>query len=503
MFHKILGSFRQQIQEYLDKAITLRSENPRRREAEKIVNMQPAIAIRPLVLSYIKEIVDADRTINTTLDLFDTIIYSILKRDIKKTRGQKNLEEKITQWWKASSLEALYMYRKNKLTITDTELYEILPSNIDKEFKHRSLLTRYGNEYHFSHKSFYEYFMAYRFFLDYEEIEQVYGMDFALKLFDELYDSYCNKQIVRFANLQKTPRYSVAASLYNIGNGLYRINHFTQADPKYNEALTIFRQLAVQNPDAYLPDVAETMNNLAVLFYSTNRHQEAKKEFNEALTIRRQLADQNPDAYLPELSDTLNNLALLHSVTNRYQEAENKYNEALNILRQLADNNPDAYLSKVADTLNNLAILHQDTNRHQEAEKEYNEALSIRRQLADSNPDAHLPYVADTLNNLALLHSFINRHQEAKAEYNEALTIRLQLADKNPDAYLPYIAHTLYNIALLHIDQENLPAAEAAALESLEKYRIMAEKSPAAFNKYVIIAEDKLEEIRQKMKKNK
>ena len=349
---KYLAPFdKQQIQEYLDKAITLRSENPRRREAEKIVNMQPAIAIRPLVLSYIKEIVDADRTINTTLDLFDTIIYSILKRDIKKTRGQKNLEEKITQWWKASSLEALYMYRKNKLTITDTELYEILPSNIDKEFKHRSLLTRYGNEYHFSHKSFYEYFMAYRFFLDYEEIEQVFGMDFALQIFDELYKAYSNQRQVLFANLNELPIDDVTNSLHGMGYKLQKINHFTQAEDEYNEALTIRRKLAKDNPDAYLSKVANTLNNLAALHNVTNRHQEAEAEYIEALTTYRQLADNNPDVYLPDVATTLNNLANLHKVTNRHKKAEAEYIEALDKYRQLADKNPDAYLPDVAMTL--------------------------------------------------------------------------------------------------------------------------------------------------------
>ena len=584
-----------QVQEYLDQAIAFRSEDPRRRRAEEIVNLQPAIAIRPLVLSFIKDIVDANRPINTTLDLFDTIIYSILKQDIKKTLGQKNLEEKITQWWEASSNVASYMYRHNRLTITDTELEKILPPDIEKQFKQRSLLTRYGGEFHFSHKSFYEYFMAYRFFLHYGEIKQVYGMDFALKLFDELYDSYCNKQSLRFANFQKYTNPSVASSLFKIGNGLYKINHFTQAEPKYNEALKIRRelakddpetylpyvantlnnlanlhrvtnriqaaekeynealnirhelekdnpntyrpkiaqtlnnlailhrktnrrqeaekeckealnirlQLAEQSPDAYLPSVAQSLNNLAYLYKDMKRYQEAEVEYNKALDIRRQLAEKKSDAFLPDLAQTLNNLAVLHKDTNRHQNAEAEYNEALNIRRQLATNNPDAYLPYVANTLNNLAILHKNTNCHKEAEAEYNEALNIRRQLAKNNPDAYLPKVAMTLNNLGNFHRVTNRHKKAESEYNEALTIRRQLADNNPDAYLPDVAGTLYNFALLHIAQENLPAAEAAALESLEKYRIMAEKSPAAFEQKVERGEKLLEEIRQKMKKNK
>ena len=495
---KYLAPFdNQQIQKYLDKAITSRSKDPRRRKAEEIVNMQPAIAIRPLVLSFIKEIVETKRTINTTLDLFDTIIYSILKRDIKKTLGQKKLEEKIQQWWEASSLVAKYMYENNKLNITDSELDKILPPDIEKQFKQRSLITRYGDEFHFSHKSFYEYFMAYRFFLNYDEIEQVYGMDFALKLFDELYEAYSSQRQVLFADLKSKPIDKVANSLFNIGNSLHEINHFTQAEPYYLKAYKKYRQLAKDNPDTYNPYLTNALENLAILHKNTNRHQEAETEYKDVLSIRQELAIKNPDTYRPKVAQTLNNLANLHYATNRHKEAEAEYNEALTTYRQLADKNPDAYLPDVAMTLNNLAVLHRNTNRLQEAEAEYNEALKTYRQLAKKDPDAYLPDVAMTLNNLAVLHCATNRHQEAEEKYNEALKIRRQLADKNPDAYLPYVAGTLYNIAWLHLAQGNLTAAEDAAQESLEKYRIMAEKSPAAFEPYVKKAEELLERIRQ------
>ena len=479
---KYLAPFdKQQIQEYLDKAITLRSENPRRREAEKIVNMQPAIAIRPLVLSFIKDIVDANRPINTTLDLFDTIIYSILKRDIKKTFGQKNLEDKITQWWKASSKVASHMYQHNRLTITDTELDKILPDNIEKQFKKRSLLTRYKDEYHFSHKSFYEYFMAHRFFFYSYEIEQLYGMDFALLLFDELYDAYCNKQTIRFANFQKTTNHSVAYSLFKIGIGLSKINHFSQSETKFQYALTIHRQLAKEKNDAYLPNVAIVLGNLANLHRKTNCLQEAEAEYNEALTINRQLAKDKPNAYLPNVAMTLSYLANLHRKTNRCQEAEEEYNEALTIHRQLAKNNPNTYLPNVAMTLGNLAELHRKNNCHQEAEAEFNEALTINRQLAKDNPNAYLPNVAITLSYLAKLHRKKNRLQYAEAEYNEALAIHRQLADKNPDANLPNVAITLNNLAKLHRKTNRHKVAEVEYNEALTINRQLAKDNPNAY----------------------
>ena len=516
-----------QVQEFLDQAITLRSEDPKRRKAEEIVKMKPAITIRPLVLSFIKEIVQTNRPIKTSLDLFDAIIESILNRDIYKTLGLENNKEKKLQWWEASSLVAKYMYENQKLNITDSELDNILPNEIEKQFKQRSLLTRYGNEYHFSHKSFYEYFMAYRFLQHPDEIKQVYGMDFALQIYNDALQAWSKQKDTPFADLKNTHPYTVASSLTCIGYALYGINHFSEAEhyyklalelfrlleeekndtykddiamvlnnlavlhrntnqykeaeEEYNEALTTYRQLADKNPDAYLPDVAMTLNNLANLHQNTNQLDKAEEEYNEALTTYHQLADKNPDAYLPYVATTLNNLGLLHSDTNQLDKAEEEYNEALTTYRQLADKNPDAYLPDVAMTLNNLAVLHRNTNQYKEAEEEYNEALTTYRQLADKNPDAYLPDVAMTLNNLANLHSDTNQLDKAEEEYNEALTIRCKLADKNPDAYLQYVADTLENLAVLHCVTDRLQDAEEEYKDVLSIRQALAEKNPDAY----------------------
>ena len=517
----------EQVQEYLDRAISYRLDNPKRRKAEEIVNKYHFITFRPLILTYIQDIVEHDKPIDTTLDLYDIIIQSILKRDIKKTIRPRDLNEKILQWWEASSLVAKYMYENQKLDITDSELDSILPNDIDKQFKQRSLLTRYGNTFHFSHKSFYEYFMAYRFLQHPEEIKQVYGMDFALQIYNDALQAWSEQKDSLFADLKNTHPYTVAISLNRVGIALKGINHFSDAEKYYklalklfrqlekkkndtykddiagvlinlagiywktnhldnaikklNEALSTFRQLSDKNPNAYLPDVAMTLNNLGLLHRNTNQYKKAEEEYNEALTTYRQLADKNPNAYLPYVATTLNNLAILHKNTNQLDKAEEEYNEALTTYRQLADKNPDAYLPYVATTLNNLANLHLNTNQLQEAEEEYNEALTIRRQLAAQNSDAYLPDVAMTLNNLATLHSRTNQYKEAEEEYNEALTIRRQLADKYPDAYLPNVADTLENLAILHKVTDRLQDAEEEYKDVLSIRQKLADRNPDAY----------------------
>ena len=490
----------QQVQEYLDQVFTFRSDNADRKKAEEIVNKHAYIAIRPLVLTYIKDIVESKRDINTALDLYDIIIEKTLQRDLEKINPNPR-EEQIQQWWDITSDVAGYMYRNKKLSITNQELDSIPSVTKEPQFKQRSMLTRTGEEFHFPHKSFYEYFMAYRFILYPVEIQEgtLYSMDFALQRYKELYKAYKEKRPVRFTKLESLSVQNIAGSLNNMGLSLKNLNYFSEAEPKYQAALKLFRQLEEQLPGQFIDDVAMTLNNLAVLHTKTNNYPAAEKDYTMSLKTYRQLADKTPNGFLPNVATTLNNLAILHSNTNNYPAAEKEYTEALNTYRNLAEKKNDAFLSDVAMTLNNLAILHRRTNNYPAAEKEYTEALKIRRDLAEKNPDAFLPKVADTLNNLAVLHYKTNNYPAAEKEYTEALKTYRNLAKKNPDAFLPYVAGTLCNMAVLYLvkEEKDIPAAEAAAQESLDIFKKMAKKSHAAFDPHVKKGEKLLAYIQQ------
>ena len=541
-----------QVQEYLDKVFSFRSDNELRQKAETIVNKHALIAIRPLVLNYIRDIVKSEREINTTLDFYDTIVQKQIHRELEKV-SPKDITERTQQWWVITSEVAGYIYRKTNGTteekaITIYELQDIFHDQVNDELSHylsslnialphkkqeetqflqRSLLTRTGDSFHFSHKSFYEYFMAYRFFIHPEEIGQVYGMDFALQLYNEICDFYSNQRQILFADLHAVDISIVADSLHNIGFSLYKTNHFTQAEPKYTKALEIRRKLAEANPNIFLPSVAQTLNNMGNLHYYIHDYTKAEQEYTESFDIRRHLAKTNPEVFLPLMTHTLLNIGELHRNTLNYPRAEQEFNEALIVYYYLESTTPNTYLSDIAMTLNNMGELHRDIHNYHQAEQEYTKALKIRRKLAEDNPDAflpriaiilnnlgelhhttlyymqaeqeftealkifcqsamtdpdaYIPYVATTLNNLATLHKDTNRYTEAEEEYNEALTIRRQLADKNPDAYPPYVATTLNNLANLHSDTNQLNKAEEEYNEALTTYRQLADKTPDAY----------------------
>jgi tetratricopeptide (TPR) repeat protein len=151
-----------------------------------------------------------------------------------------------------------------------------------------------------------------------------------------------------------------------------------QAEQLYQEALEIYRKLAAQNPDTFLPYVAATLNNLAVLHWNTNEMAIALSEYTEALEIRRELAKQNPATFLPDVATTLNNLAILHRNTNEIDLAMSVYQEALQIYQDFALRNPATFQPKVDSVLRNIAILQNAIDAGHNSGMEKGQATKLR-----------------------------------------------------------------------------------------------------------------------------
>jgi tetratricopeptide (TPR) repeat protein len=274
----------------------------------------------------------------------------------------------------------------------------------------------------------------------------------------------------------------IAGMLNRLGNLHSEQNRMDEARLAYDEALKIYRQVAKDTPDTYLPKLAMTLNNLGTLHSAQNRPDEANLAYKEALKIFRELAQDNPDTYLPKLAMTLNNLGLLRQSENRTDEARLAYDEALKIYRQLAKDTPDTYLPTVATTLNNLGNLYVAQNYQlDEARLDFEESLQIRRDLALTNPETYLPAVANVLNNLGLLNRAQDRLDEAHSNFSEALKIYRELAQTNPETYRPYLAGTLNNLGDLFVVQNYLDEANLALEESLKIRRELAQRNPETY----------------------
>jgi len=222
-----------------------------------------------------------------------------------------------------------------------------------------------------------------------------------------------------------------ARTLNNLGNLDRMENRMDEARADDEAAIAIYRQLAQQNPEVYLPYLAVTLSNLASVERRQYHVDEARKHYEQSLQINRQLAARNPDKYLPNVAMVLNEYGLLDASQNRPDSARQRYEEALGINRRLAQQSPAVYRSQLAMTLENFALLDAFQGHLDDARQHYEEALQIDRQLVAQNPDVYTPDLAMTLSNLGRVDRLQGRLDEARAHYQEAYTIMRKLVQGN------------------------------------------------------------------------
>ena len=134
---------------------------------------------------------------------------------------------------------------------------------------------------------------------------------------------------------------------------------------------------------------------------NTGRHDEALKAAREATNLFRVLEGQNPAAYTPDLAMSLNNLASSQAENGQRHKALKTAQEATNLCRTLAEHNPAAHTPKLVMSLNNLANRLDSNGQQREALKTAQEAVTIRRNLVEHNPAAHTPNLTSSLKTYA------------------------------------------------------------------------------------------------------
>ncbi|MEU6797025.1 tetratricopeptide repeat protein [Nonomuraea wenchangensis] len=273
----------------------------------------------------------------------------------------------------------------------------------------------------------------------------------------------------------------LAASLNNLAIRLGEAGRREEGLRTTQRATEAYEHLAEANPDAYLPDLAMSLNNLAVDLGEAGRRKEGLRTAQRAAEAYERLAEANPDAYLPDLAASLNNLAIRLGEAGRREEGLRTAQRATEAYERLAEANPDAYLPYLAASLNNLAVDLAEAGRRKEGLRTAQRAAEAYERLAEANPDAYLPDLAMSLNNLAIRLGEAGRHEEGLRTAQRATEAYERLAEANPDAYLPDLAASLNNLAIRLGEagrhEEGLRTAQRAA----EAYERLAEANPDAY----------------------
>jgi len=235
--------------------------------------------------------------------------------------------------------------------------------------------------------------------------------------------------------------------------------------------VALLREAAESNRDAYLPDLAMSVNNLALRLAGTGRWAEGLTAAQEAVQLYRELVELNRDAYLPGLAMSVNNLALRLAGTGRWAESLTAAQEAVQLRRELVQLNRDAYLPGLAMSVNNLALPLAGTGRRAEGLTAAQEAVQLRRELVQLNRDAYLPDLATSVNNLALPLAETGRRAEGLTAAQEAVQLYRELVQLYRDAYLADLATSVNNLAIDLAETGQLAEGLTAAQEAVQLRR--------------------------------
>lgn len=225
------------VTKYLRKRFSLVFQYGKYRRAKEIAKKSPNLVVRPMLLSYIEDLVKSEKNYNFSFQIYEEMIDKWLDRESKKPRiaAKFKNEEQLKEALKTFSQKlAVYLYENREkhggyflpkgktfdegiLTIADIEGENMsISAHIGKT---KSLLNRdAAGNYKFSHKSILEYFLA----KELTHLDGFYtafnftGMDQAQRFYGEM----CQIPImikVEGGTFEMGSNYTVILSTFEIG----------------------------------------------------------------------------------------------------------------------------------------------------------------------------------------------------------------------------------------------------------------------------------------------
>lgn len=211
------------IRKYINKTFHF-FEIDKKSKAHKIVNGTYDLMVRPMLLSYIKEIVNSDKqNLSTGFDIYEALILNWLKRESNKYEYSRRMDFRLNLVYFSFEISN-YIYENYEtngiyipLDIANKISSEFRINLNDIEIKSRSLLNRnsLGN-YKFSHKSIYEFFLAYMAYSKRKVRSDIYTLEYNFEKYDQskkFIDDIIKSNRVEFA----LPQVGEHEIKYNVG----------------------------------------------------------------------------------------------------------------------------------------------------------------------------------------------------------------------------------------------------------------------------------------------
>ncbi|MEN8186899.1 MAG: ATP-binding protein [Bacteroidota bacterium] len=179
------------IKKYINKTFHI-FQKKQKRKAYNIVNNTNGLLARPMHLSYIKDLADdKEKSFETKTDIYEALILAWIEQDSNKyPENQRDFFKSNLSFYSYELTKFIYdNYEKNGLFIplgTVEKLSKEFNIDLDKiELESRSLLNRNsGDQYKFSHKSIYEFLLAYLTYTSREAERTIINLNFDIHQYD-------------------------------------------------------------------------------------------------------------------------------------------------------------------------------------------------------------------------------------------------------------------------------------------------------------------------------
>ncbi len=329
-------------------------------------------------------------------------------------------------------------------------------------------------------------------------------------------------QFIRFTSDEgRAMQLRISAVIY------HALNRVIEAEKEFQECIQLYRDLASQKPDVYLPEIVYPLTNLSLLLINMGRSSEAEVALREAVQLSKEFVTKtNSEAAREALAYSLRHFADFLASTGKFPEAEQTYKRVIELYKGLASDAPTsvskAYMHlslarislqsgkpdeaeelhyKALELFNQfktepsieqgggmfclggLTLLFFLTGRVEDAEETGREVIRLAKNLAKETPHIHKVSLGNSFNIYGILHRQTSQFAGAAVELQEALKIFRELAENTPDVYAQRVAQALNNIAIL-LRQTNQPEnAEATYQEALDLHRQLVDKSPDLFHR--------------------
>ncbi|QRW07261.1 hypothetical protein RhiLY_06260 [Ceratobasidium sp. AG-Ba] len=274
----------------------------------------------------------------------------------------------------------------------------------------------------------------------------------------------------------------------NYADACWNLSEYLDYDDRREDSLVVttdsvavYRQLAAEQPDTHLNNLAMQIVNLSRCLSNLGRPEEGLVLAEEAVGIYRMTTATNLQIPASKLDSALHTLSVRLSEVGRYEDALPPIQEAVDLRRKLATDLPAVYTTKLATSLLQLSTCLYEMGRNEDALPVVQEAVDLQRKLAADQPSLYTPDLASSLHALSIGLSELGRYEDGLSSIQEAVDLRRKLATQAPAVHIPDLASSLHSLSVrlskLNRYEDALPPIQ----EAVDLYRRLATDRPAVY----------------------